>query len=226
MQGKTEKAALTVPVAALIVVEKPDSYAAEIPRKDGADRAPVDVGFVANDRAVVRGKNQRGRRSGSPAMSACVLALEEVTRSYRDVHALRGVNLSIDEGELVSVVGPSGSGKFTMLNLIDTLDRPTSGMVSIAGRRVDDLDDDELSTLRADHIGLWDLAVADPWRRRPSAVFPRRSPVGVYVSSWRRGFRSVGVLQAGREGTVDANPFGEDVWERHLDGLFSVSRGL
>ena len=82
------------------------------------------------------------------------LVLDDVAKSYGDVHALRGVSLEVDAGELVAVVGPSGSGKSTMLNIVGTLDRPTSGTVSIAGRRVDELDDDELSELRAEHVGF------------------------------------------------------------------------
>ncbi|ROS36193.1 ABC transporter ATP-binding protein [Curtobacterium sp. PhB78] len=83
-----------------------------------------------------------------------VLALRDVVKAYGDVGALRGVSLDIGAGELVAVVGPSGSGKSTMLNVIGTLDRPTSGTVTIAGNDVDTMTDDELSLLRADHIGF------------------------------------------------------------------------
>ncbi|WP_144762065.1 ABC transporter ATP-binding protein [Curtobacterium sp. 9128] len=83
-----------------------------------------------------------------------VLRLHDVTKTYGDVHALRGVSLEVDAGELVAVVGPSGSGKSTMLNVVGTLDRPTSGTVTIAGADVDTMSDDDLSMLRADHIGF------------------------------------------------------------------------
>ncbi len=83
-----------------------------------------------------------------------VLELHDVVKSYGDVAALGGVSLDVDGGELVAVVGPSGSGKSTMLNIIGTLDRPTSGTVTIAGNDVGSMRDDELSALRALHIGF------------------------------------------------------------------------
>ncbi|MEN0102878.1 MAG: ABC transporter ATP-binding protein [Curtobacterium sp.] len=85
---------------------------------------------------------------------ASVLALRAVTKSYGDVAALRGVSLDVAAGELVAVVGPSGSGKSTMLNIVGTLDRPTSGTVTISGNDVSGMSDDALSALRADHIGF------------------------------------------------------------------------
>ncbi|MGW1252995.1 ABC transporter ATP-binding protein [Streptomyces sp. NPDC002535] len=84
-----------------------------------------------------------------------VVELREASRSYPGgVHALRGVNLTIGEGELLAVVGPSGSGKSTMLHVMGTLDKPTGGTVRIAGHDVSALSDNRLSALRARHIGF------------------------------------------------------------------------
>ena len=86
-----------------------------------------------------------------------VLDVDDVARSYPGeppVQALRGVNLTIGEGELVGIVGPSGSGKTTLLQLMGTLDRPTSGHVRITGLDVATMADDELSYLRATRIGF------------------------------------------------------------------------
>jgi len=94
------------------------------------------------------------RTSAADHAPSPVLSLQDVVKSYGDVQALRGVSLEVDHGELVAVVGPSGSGKSTMLNIIGTLDRPTSGTVTIAGNAVDRMSDDALSVLRADHIGF------------------------------------------------------------------------
>ncbi|GGP91810.1 ABC transporter ATP-binding protein [Streptomyces melanogenes] len=84
-----------------------------------------------------------------------VIELRDATKAYPGgVHALRGVNLTVAEGELLAVVGPSGSGKSTMLNVMGTLDRPTSGTVKVAGYDVSELSDARLSALRARHIGF------------------------------------------------------------------------
>jgi putative ABC transport system ATP-binding protein len=83
-----------------------------------------------------------------------VILLDAVTRVYADVVALGGVSLRIEQGELVAIVGPSGSGKSTMLNVLGTLDRPSSGRVSIDGHDVSRLTDAQLSALRASTIGF------------------------------------------------------------------------
>ncbi len=88
---------------------------------------------------------------------APVLAVDAVTKSYPGeppVQALRGVNLTVHQGELVGIVGPSGSGKTTLVQLMGTLDRPTSGRVRITGRDVATLPDDEVAVLRATQIGF------------------------------------------------------------------------
>ena len=70
------------------------------------------------------------------------------------IRALDGVNLRVEQGELAAIVGPSGSGKSTMLHVMGTLDRPTSGTVSIAGHPVSDLSDRKLSAVRSELVGF------------------------------------------------------------------------
>ncbi len=70
------------------------------------------------------------------------------------VEALRGVNLRIQAGELVAIVGPSGSGKSTLLHVLGTLDKPTSGIVKVAGYDISHLNDTDLSGLRSQHVGF------------------------------------------------------------------------
>jgi putative ABC transport system ATP-binding protein len=92
------------------------------------------------------------RRLGVP-----VLQLDAATKSYGadpPVLALRGVTFSIAAGELVAIVGPSGSGKSTLLHLMGTLERPTSGRVSVTSLDVAELSDRELAALRATQIGF------------------------------------------------------------------------
>jgi putative ABC transport system ATP-binding protein len=88
---------------------------------------------------------------------APVLELDGVTKVYGadpPVPALRGVSFSVRHGELVAIVGPSGSGKSTLLHVIGTLERPSSGVVRIGGVDAAQLDDRELSQLRAREIGF------------------------------------------------------------------------
>jgi putative ABC transport system ATP-binding protein len=70
------------------------------------------------------------------------------------VHALRGVDLGIAQGELTAVMGPSGSGKSTLMHILAGLDRPTEGSVTISGRDITRLSDNELTLLRREHIGF------------------------------------------------------------------------
>ncbi|WP_406319504.1 ABC transporter ATP-binding protein [Streptosporangium sp. NBC_01639] len=84
-----------------------------------------------------------------------MISLTDVTKVYPGgVTALAGVSLHIGRGELVAIVGASGSGKSTMLNVLGTLDRPTSGRVRIDGHEVGRLSDAKLSALRASRIGF------------------------------------------------------------------------
>ncbi|NAS21479.1 ATP-binding cassette domain-containing protein [Herbidospora sp. NEAU-GS84] len=84
-----------------------------------------------------------------------VIELAGAAKTYPGgVRALRGVDLRVEQGELVAIAGPSGSGKSTMLHLIGTLDRPSEGTVTIAGYDVATLSDRELSALRARRIGF------------------------------------------------------------------------
>jgi putative ABC transport system ATP-binding protein len=83
--------------------------------------------------------------------------LEGVEKAYPGdppVSALAGVDLRVDEGELVAVVGPSGSGKSTLLNIVGALDRPSRGVATVAGSDVARLSDKQLSALRANRIGF------------------------------------------------------------------------
>ncbi len=87
-----------------------------------------------------------------------MIVLENVRKTYQMgdnvVSALRGVSLRIEQGEFVSLIGASGSGKSTLLHTIGLLDRPDAGLLSIAGRDVSLLNDEELSQLRSESIGF------------------------------------------------------------------------
>lgn len=87
-----------------------------------------------------------------------LIELKDIYKIYNpgenEVHALDGVNLTIDDGEFVAIVGQSGSGKSTMMNMIGFLDVPTSGEYILKGENVEKLTDDELSDIRNKEIGF------------------------------------------------------------------------
>ncbi|MFX0113871.1 MAG: ABC transporter ATP-binding protein [Candidatus Hodarchaeota archaeon] len=87
-----------------------------------------------------------------------VIVCHDVTKDYQlgqvEITALYGVNLSIQRGEFTSIMGPSGCGKTTLLNLIGTLDVPTSGQIIVEGRDLSTMNDQQLSRLRRDRIGF------------------------------------------------------------------------
>jgi putative ABC transport system ATP-binding protein len=88
-----------------------------------------------------------------PAVSA-----EDLTRRYGEgetaVDALRGVSLDVPRGQLTAVMGPSGSGKSTLMHILAGLDKPTDGIVHIAGTSIQELNDTDLTKLRREHIGF------------------------------------------------------------------------
>ncbi|MBV6494858.1 MAG: putative ABC transporter ATP-binding protein YknY [Turneriella sp.] len=91
-------------------------------------------------------------------MPAQIISLTNIRKEYplgeTTVSALKGVDFSVDEGELLSVVGPSGSGKTTLLNTIGCIDKPTSGTALIDGENIATLSDDALTDLRLYTVGF------------------------------------------------------------------------
>lgn len=93
-------------------------------------------------------------------MSSIVASLQGITRVYRkpgtdvEVAALRGVDVDLVQGQYTAIMGASGSGKSTMMNIIGCLDRPSSGAYILGGDDVSRLDDDRLSMIRSTRIGF------------------------------------------------------------------------
>ncbi len=94
----------------------------------------------------------------APIAAERVIALRNVERVYRsgrvEYRALRGVDLDVDEGEMVAITGPSGSGKSTLLNIMTGIDRPSAGSATVGGRRLDEMSEDELAAWRGEHVGI------------------------------------------------------------------------
>ena len=83
-----------------------------------------------------------------------MITANNITKSFGQFTALRGVNLSIEKGEFVSIIGASGAGKTTLLQILGTLDKPDMGEVTINGTNVFALSDDEQAAFRNKHIGF------------------------------------------------------------------------
>lgn len=87
-----------------------------------------------------------------------MIELSNIRKVYRmggeDVEAIKGIDLFIAKGEFASIMGPSGSGKSSLMNIIGCLDRPTSGAYLLAGERVDQMSEDALASVRNRNIGF------------------------------------------------------------------------
>jgi putative ABC transport system ATP-binding protein len=87
-----------------------------------------------------------------------LIVMTDITKTYemgtQQVHALRGVDLTITEGEFVAIVGTSGSGKSTLMNMIGCLDTPTAGTYLLNGTDVGQLDDNDLARIRNREVGF------------------------------------------------------------------------
>ena len=87
-----------------------------------------------------------------------ILKLSKITQRFvsgdKEIEVLSDINLEINSGESVAIVGPSGSGKTTMLGLCAGLDQPTSGKIELAGKNIEDLNENQRAELRRDNVGF------------------------------------------------------------------------
>ena len=83
-----------------------------------------------------------------------MIEVQDIHKSFGTLEVLKGVNLSVQKGEIVAIIGKSGAGKTTLLQIIGTLDRPSSGKVLIDGADVFALNDKQLAAFRNKHIGF------------------------------------------------------------------------
>ena len=83
-----------------------------------------------------------------------ILKAENIQKSYDDLSILKGIDLEINQNEIVSIIGASGAGKTTLLQILGTLDKPTEGSLSIAGTNPFTLNEKELSSFRNSALGF------------------------------------------------------------------------
>ena len=147
-------------------------------------------------------------------MSSSFLLLENVTKIYRsgqvEQRALHEVTLALDRGQFLGVMGPSGCGKSTLLNLIGGLDDPTSGRVRLDNRDFSSMNDEEITLLRRDRIGM----IFQFFNLLPHLTALENAALPLYM---------VGVpVKKADEKARDLLDFvGLGAWERHLPSQLS-----
>jgi len=129
--------------------------------------------------------------SQNGAANGTVVNAHEITKRYGEgdtaVDALRGVSLDVERGKLTAIMGPSGSGKSTLMHILAALDLPTSGHVTLAGTRLGQLSDHDVTMLRREHIGfifqffnLLPMLTADENIRLPLSLAGEKPERGFY----------------------------------------------
>ncbi len=142
-------------------------------------------------------------------MSDWVVDAQNITKVYRmgdfDVHALRGVSVQIARSEVVSIMGPSGSGQSTLMNMLGCLDRPTSGEYILDGETVSNLSDDQLSSIRNRKVGF----IFQQFN-----LLPRQTALANVVLPMRYAGQSNGTTHARAREALDAVGLGDRVNHR------------
>ncbi|MBS1819466.1 MAG: ABC transporter ATP-binding protein [Acidobacteria bacterium] len=114
-----------------------------------------------------------------------MIELRNVTKKFdarNGASALDGVTLGIPKGQMVAIIGPSGSGKSTLLNLMGALDRPTTGVVQVAGRSLQVMSDDERTLFRRDTVGF----IFQFFNLLPSLTCVENVALPLHLRGWNR----------------------------------------
>jgi putative ABC transport system ATP-binding protein len=138
-------------------------------------------------------------------MNEIVIQTDKIVKTYasgsNEVHALRGIDLTVQRGEFIAIMGTSGSGKSTLMNLLGCLDTPTSGSYSLDGVRVDGLDKNALAAIRNQKLGF--VFQGFNLLPRTSAVENVELPLLYDRSGRKRDTRALAVAALGRVGLSD-----------------------
>ena len=110
------------------------------------------------------------------------LEIKDIRKSFGEgdnvVEVLRGIDLSVEKGEICVLLGPSGSGKSTLLNIIGGIDRADSGSISINGEKTEDMDEKRLTAYRRKHLGY----IFQMYNLIPNLTVQENIEVGAYLS--------------------------------------------
>ena len=107
-----------------------------------------------------------------------LISVRDLQKNFKDLHALKGVDLDIYQGDVIFVVGPSGSGKSTLLNIIGGIDNPDSGYISINGDKLEEMGEKGLTQYRRKHLGY----VFQMYNLIPNLNVKENIEVGAYLS--------------------------------------------
>ena len=146
----------------------------------------------------------------SSSSNGCVIRLENANKFYtigtHDVKALNGVNISFERGSFWAIMGASGSGKSTMMNIIGCLDRLSSGNYFLEGQDVGTLNDDELSEFRLKHLGF----IFQSFNLIPQLSVLRNIELPLYYLGWEKAASEERAKElaasVGLEGRLDHKP--------------------
>ncbi len=117
--------------------------------------------------------------------------LKDVWKSYSNTHVLRGVNLVVNEADVIGIVGRSGAGKTTLIKLLGLLDRPNSGSLTVLGRDVGKLSDSEASKLRLKEIGI----IPQTFNLIPHLTVLENVELPLYLLGFKKSVREAAALE-------------------------------
>lgn len=143
-------------------------------------------------------------------MTEPVIVVENIVKTYFmgdiQVNALRGLTMTVNQGEVIAIMGPSGSGKSTLMNILGCLDRPTSGTYLLDKELVSDLSDDNLALIRNKKVGF----IFQSFNLLPRATATKNVELPLRYAGMKTGRKEKAIqslISVGLEDRIDHRPF-------------------
>jgi len=143
-------------------------------------------------------------------MTEPVIVVENIVKTYFmgdiQVNALRGLTMTVNQGEVIAIMGPSGSGKSTLMNILGCLDRPTSGTYLLDKELVSDLSDDNLALIRNKKVGF----IFQSFNLLPRATAAKNVELPLRYAGMKTGRKEKAIqslISVGLEDRIDHRPF-------------------